>query len=132
VILSNVLCLTAPIWVGSGKLLPALTSTVIPDSRSHMTQDCNFLFFCLMILAIVQLPCSSHLVWINCCSPLPAQSFLVPGPTGLMTIFFVTTLGIMQLLTIFFSQSGKFLLVSPAQSFLIKSPAGLMTYFTAS
>jgi hypothetical protein len=39
-------------------------------------------------------------VWVNCYWPSPAQSFLAPGPAGLMIVFFcLMTLGVIHLLS---------------------------------
>lgn len=51
-------------------------------------------FFYLMTLGVMQLlyrQYSQLVSQVNCSWPLPAQSFLVPGPTELMTIFFCLT-----------------------------------------
>jgi hypothetical protein len=42
-------------------------------------------------VAIVWLTVRFGSVWVTCCWSSPAQTFLVPGPVGLMTIFFCLT-----------------------------------------
>jgi hypothetical protein len=68
-----------------GKFLLVLASTIILGSEFHGTHDHILLSHDSGSHATLSLP---RLGWVNCCWPLPAQSFLVLSPTGLMTIFY--------------------------------------------
>jgi hypothetical protein len=67
---------------------------------------------------------------VNCCWFLPAQSRLVLGPAGLVTIFLcLTTLGVMQLLSSVWVIRVNCYRCFPAQLLLVPSLVGLMITF---
>jgi hypothetical protein len=86
----------ATLWlcVGrSGKLLLAFASNAILGSESHGTHD--HILLSHDSGSRTSTGTAVSVCWrVNCCWPSPAQSFLVPSPAGLRTIFYsLTALG---------------------------------------